>query len=66
MTKPDSKPSKVDEFIKRVFPCSPPCDSFGICENCCDAILIKKGAELEKSERDELMQEALALREVLE
>ena len=46
--------SKVEEYILRVFPCQPPCDSLGSCDNCNDAILIRVGAEIQKKE-DELI-----------
>ena len=36
----------VEEYIKKNFPCEPPCDSYGICDNCCDATLIEVGGEL--------------------
>jgi len=26
--------------------CEPPCDSYGVCENCCEITLIRVGAEL--------------------
>lgn len=47
------KGDTVESYIARVFPCrklsDPPesCDSFGVCDNCCDAALIKAGAEIQ-------------------
>ena len=37
----------VEKFIQDHFPCIPPCDSFGVCENCSEAKLIRIGAELQ-------------------
>lgn len=31
---PYSKEAK--DFIAKVYPCEPPCDSYGVCSNCCD------------------------------
>lgn len=36
----------VRDYIERVFPCEPPCDSWGVCDNCTDAGLICVGMEL--------------------
>lgn len=47
------KDDTVQLYIARVFPCrktcTPPeaCDSYGVCDNCCDATLIRIGAELQ-------------------
>jgi len=40
---------KVHEYIAKNFPCEPPCDSFGVCNNCCDAKLIRVGSQLEQT-----------------
>lgn len=40
----------LDVYIQRVFPCRTKeggsCDSYGVCDNCCDSALIKAGAEI--------------------
>lgn len=52
------KGDTVDSYIARVFPCrkfsDPPeaCDSWGVCDNCCDATLIRVGAELQRGHGD--------------
>ena len=46
------KGDTVESYIARVFPCEPPCDSYGICENCSEATLIRIGAELQAKQTD--------------
>lgn len=46
------KKDTVESYIKRVFPCETPCDSFGLCENCFDANLIRVGAEIQARQPD--------------
>jgi len=30
-------------FIEKVFPCEPPCDSYGVCDNCCEKVVFQAG-----------------------
>lgn len=63
------KPKAVDKYIDRVFPCEPPCDSFGVCENCCTATKIRAGESLARKEfptREELLTALQVLSEGLE
>lgn len=38
---------QLDQFVERgardLFPCNPPCDSHGVCDNCVDAKLVRIG-----------------------
>jgi hypothetical protein len=58
------KGDTVDSYIARVFPCrklsSPPesCDSYGVCDNCCDAALIRAGSEIQSRQTDDLIRDA--------
>jgi len=46
------KNDTVESYIARVFPCEPPCDSFGVCDNCSNATLIRVGAEIQARQPD--------------
>jgi len=41
---------EIQAFLERkageTFPCTPPCDSFGVCENCCERKVFLIGAKL--------------------
>src|SRR5574343_107631 len=30
-------------FVAKMFPCEPPCDSYGVCSNCCEASVLYAG-----------------------
>lgn len=49
-TKPQSRREyqSAEEYISENFKCEPPCDSHGVCNNCCDARLVRVGASLER------------------
>lgn len=34
---------EAQAFIAKVMPCQPPCDSYGVCENCCDSTTFGAG-----------------------
>jgi hypothetical protein len=61
----------VEAYIARVFPCRknevPPeaCDSYGVCDNCCDATLIRVGAEIQLREADKLEKALIHIQERL-
>ena len=55
MTTPPKTIMEIEEYILRVFPCQKPCDSFGVCDNCCNATLIRAGASI----RDKLDNEEI-------
>lgn len=42
---PDNPPysTEADAYVKKLFPCEPPCDSFGVCENCGDSLIFGAG-----------------------
>lgn len=42
---PDNPPlsAEAEAYVAKVFKCEPPCDSFGVCSNCCEAIVFGAG-----------------------
>ena len=34
---------KAKEYIDKLFPCEPPCDSYGVCEHCCEKTIFRAG-----------------------
>jgi hypothetical protein len=44
---PEKRSYKLDPraqaFHDRMFPCEPPCDSYGVCDNCCEANVFRAG-----------------------
>lgn len=34
---------KADDYTKKLFPCTPPCDAYGVCENCCEKTVFRVG-----------------------
>lgn len=54
--KPNKEGSEsVEEYIKRLFPCEKPCDSYGVCDNCSGASLIRVGASLASKDYDKAL-----------
>jgi hypothetical protein len=52
---PDKENETIESYIAREFPCTPPCDSYAVCENCSDAFLIRVGAEIQKRQDEKQM-----------
>lgn len=52
-------------YVAKVFPCEPPCDSWGVCSNCCERTVFlagynigyRVGAEHERTQAKELIDE---------
>lgn len=67
----ESKPIESDEkakiFADKLFPCEPPCDSYGVCSNCCERMTFEAGYEFGfKAEREKVRELVDAVKPILE
>jgi hypothetical protein len=35
--------AEAEAYVQKLFPCTPPCDSWGVCDNCCEKTLFLAG-----------------------